>query len=413
VEHDEEIIRSADHIVDVGPHAGLHGGNIVCQGSLAKILKHKQSLTSKYLNGSLTIPSPDKRRGVSFVDAISISKAIQNNLKQVDVELPLNVLTCITGVSGSGKSSLVNQVLLKQVTRVMKGETIDSSLCASVKGIEHIDRLIEVDQSPIGRTPRSNPATYTGIFDHIRALFTQTREAKIRGYKPGRFSFNVKGGRCESCQGQGVKRIEMHFLPDTYVTCEECDGARYNSETLEVKWRGYTISDILNATIEDACEIFASHPKIARMLDCLKDVGLSYLTLGQPSTTLSGGEAQRVKLASELGVQSRKQTLYVLDEPTTGLHFADIDKLLLVLHRLVDAGNTVVIIEHNLDIIKNADWVIDLGPEGGDGGGKVVCVGTPEEVADHKSSFTGKALKGIVKAKKSTSRKRKTCSSKS
>ena len=322
-------------------------------------------------------------------------------------------MTCVTGVSGSGKSSLVNQVLLKQVSRLMKSDGIDKTLCESVKGIENIDRLIEVDQSPIGRTPRSNPATYTGIFDHIRALFTQTREAKIRGYKPGRFSFNVKGGRCESCQGQGVKRIEMHFLPDTYVTCEECDGARYNNETLEVKWRGYTISDILNSTIEDACEIFGSHPKIARMLDCLKDVGLSYLTLGQPSTTLSGGEAQRVKLASELGVQSRKQTLYVLDEPTTGLHFADIDKLLLVLHRLVDAGNTVVIIEHNLDIIKNADWLIDLGPEGGDCGGEIVCMGTPEQVASHKSSFTGKALKGIIKVKQSTSRKRKTCSSKS
>ena len=413
VEHDEEIIRSADYIVDVGPSAGLHGGKIVCQGSLNDILKHKHSLTSKYLNGSLAIPTPEKRRDVSFSESLSITRAIQNNLKEVDVELPLNVMTCITGVSGSGKSSLINQVLLKQVSRVMKGEAIDKTLCDSVDGIENIDRLIEVDQSPIGRTPRSNPATYTGIFNHIRALFTQTREAKIRGYKPGRFSFNVKGGRCESCQGQGVKRIEMHFLPDTYVTCEECDGARYNSETLEVKWRGYNISDILNATIEDACEIFVSHPKIARMLDCLKDVGLSYLTLGQTSTTLSGGEAQRVKLASELGVQSRKQTLYVLDEPTTGLHFADIDKLLLVLHRLVDAGNTVIIIEHNLDIIKNADWVIDLGPEGGDGGGEVVCLGTPEQVAGHKSSFTGKALKGIVKAKKTTSRKQKTCSLKS
>ena len=413
VEHDEEIIRSADHIVDVGPHAGLHGGQIVCQGSLDEVLKHKDSLTSKYLNGSLAIPLPSERRKVALSQALSIKTAIQNNLKEVDVDIPLNVMTCVTGVSGSGKSSLVNQVLLKQVSRLMKGDGIDKKLCESIKGIENIDRLIEVDQSPIGRTPRSNPATYTGIFDHIRALFTQTREAKIRGYKPGRFSFNVKGGRCESCQGQGVKRIEMHFLPDTYVTCEECDGARYNNETLEVKWRGYTISDILNSTIEDACEIFGSHPKIARMLDCLKDVGLSYLTLGQPSTTLSGGEAQRVKLASELGVQSRKQTLYVLDEPTTGLHFADIDKLLLVLHRLVDAGNTVVIIEHNLDIIKNADWLIDLGPEGGDCGGEIVCIGTPEQVASHKSSFTGKALKGIIKVKQSTSRKRKTCSSKS
>ncbi len=412
VEHDEEIIRSADHIVDVGPNAGLHGGKIVCQGSLDQILKHKESLTSKYLNGALAIPTPTERRQVSFNDSLSISEAIKNNLKRVDVELPLNVMTCITGVSGSGKSSLVNQVLLKQVSRVMKGESIDKSICKAVDGIENIDRLIEVDQSPIGRTPRSNPATYTGIFDHIRSLFTQTREAKIRGYKPGRFSFNVKGGRCESCQGQGVKRIEMHFLPDTYVTCEECDGARYNGETLEVKWRGYTISDILNSTIEDACKIFASHPKIVRMLDCLKDVGLSYLTLGQPSTTLSGGEAQRVKLASELGVQSRKRTLYVLDEPTTGLHFADIDKLLLVLHRLVDAGNTVIIIEHNLDIIKNADWVIDLGPEGGDGGGEIVCTGNPEEVAGHKRSFTGEALKGVLKGK-AISRKRKTCSLKS
>ncbi len=413
VEHDEEIIRSADHVVDVGPHAGLHGGKIVCQGSLEDVLGDAKSLTSQYLNGTLQIPTPAKRRSTHQENAIVIRGAVKNNLKRIDIDLPLNVMTCITGVSGSGKSSLVNQVLIKQIARGLKNESLDDTLCDTIDGIEQIDRMIEVDQSPIGRTPRSNPATYTGIFDHIRALFTQTREAKIRGYKPGRFSFNVKGGRCESCQGQGVKRIEMHFLPDTYVTCESCDGARYNSETLEVKWRGYTISDILNATIEDACEIFENHPKISRMLDCLKDVGLSYLTLGQPSTTLSGGEAQRVKLASELGVQSRRQTLYVLDEPTTGLHFADIDKLLLVLHRLVDAGNSVVVIEHNLDIIKNADWVIDLGPEGGDGGGQVVCVGTPEQVAGVKKSFTGQALKGIVKAKRVTSRKRKTCSSKS
>jgi len=396
VEHDEMVIRNADHVIDVGPAAGIHGGTIVATGTAEELEQNKKSLTGDYLSRRKTIELPQTRRKHAANQVAKVHKASHNNLQNIDALFPLHSFVCVTGVSGSGKSSLVNHALLETARSQLQGITRDEKLCQKITGLETIDRIIEVDQSPIGRTPRSNPATYTGIFDGIRSLFTQTREAKIRGYKPGRFSFNVKGGRCESCQGQGVKRIEMHFLPDTYVTCEECDGKRYNTETLQVKWRGYTISDILNTTIEDAAGIFESHGRIERMLRCLIDVGLGYLTLGQPSTTLSGGEAQRVKLASELGVRTNNHTLYVLDEPTTGLHFADIDKLLHVLQRLVNAGNSVIVIEHNLEVIKCADWVLDLGPEGGDGGGTIITEGTPEDVAKVKHSFTGMELKKIL-----------------
>ena len=400
VEHDEMIIRSADHVIDVGPSAGIHGGMIVAEGNAKHIEKCKGSVTGNFLSKKRSIVIPETRRVKDVKNVATVHSATHNNLKNIDVSFPLQSFVCVTGVSGSGKSSLVNYSLLETSKSMMKSEKKKSIYCKKLTGLHTIDRIIEVDQSPIGRTPRSNPATYTGIFDGIRSLFTQTREAKIRGYQPGRFSFNVKGGRCEACQGQGVKRIEMHFLPDTYVTCEECDGARYNAETLQVKWRGYTIADILNTTIEDALVIFESHRRIERMLRCLLDVGLGYLTLGQPSTTLSGGEAQRVKLASELGVHTNNHTLYILDEPTTGLHFEDIEKLLDVLQRLVDAGNSVVVIEHNLDVIKCADWIIDLGPEGGEGGGELIAEGTPEQVATSKISFTGKELRKIVRPQK-------------
>jgi excinuclease ABC subunit A len=413
VEHDELIIRSADFVLDVGPYAGIHGGRIVSSGTAKQIEKDKGSLTGDYLSGRKKIQLPASRRIVKKTKQVKITNASHNNLRGIDVSFPTNVMVCVTGVSGSGKSSLVNYSLLESARAVLSKKKTSKAMCKSISGLQDIDRIIEVDQSPIGRTPRSNPATYTGIFDGIRTLFTQTRESKIRGYMPGRFSFNVKGGRCEACQGQGVKKIEMHFLPDTYVTCEECNGARYNNETLQVKWRGFTISDILNTTIDKAVDIFESHGKIARMLNCLQDVGLGYLTLGQPSTTLSGGEAQRVKLASELGVRTNNHTLYILDEPTTGLHFADVEKLLHVVQRLVDAGNSAIIIEHNTDVIKSADWIIDMGPEGGDSGGTVIAEGTPEQVAKVKKSFTGQELAGILPKEKTTSRKRKTVSLKS
>ena len=393
VEHDEGIIRSADHLIDVGPRAGIHGGAIVAQGSCKDIEKTKSSLTGDYLSGRTTITMPESRRTFDKNNTIVVTGANKNNLKNIEVEIPLKSLVCFTGVSGSGKSSFVNGVLLAGMQYKLQKKTIPDVICDSIDVENVIDRIIEVNQSPIGRTPRSNPATYTGIFGVIRDLFSQTKESKIRGYKPGRFSFNVKGGRCETCQGQGLKKIEMHFLPDAFVICEECNGSRYNAETLEVKWRGYTISDILNSTIEVASNIFEAHGRIDRMLHCLIDVGLGYLTLGQPSTTLSGGEAQRVKLASELGVRTNNHTLYILDEPTTGLHFADIDKLIDVIQRLVNAGNSVVIIEHNLDVIKCSDWIVDLGPEGGSAGGSVVATGTPETVSKRKNSFTGKVLK--------------------
>lgn len=400
VEHDEGIIRNADHIIDVGVGAGKHGGSIIAQGTVKTIEHSTESLTGQFLTRKRTVVIPKVRRVIDKSNWLQIQGAKANNLRNLDVEIPLGLLVCVTGVSGSGKSSLVNSVLLDGMRSLLRKKQSRTHFCDSISNIGSIDRIIEVDQSPIGRTPRSNPATYTNIFDGIRIIFSKTRESKIRGYKPGRFSFNVKGGRCEACRGQGVKKIEMHFLPDAYVTCEECDGTRYNTETLEVLWKGYTICDILNMTIEDAVNVFENHGRIERMLQCMNEVGLNYLTLGQPSTTLSGGEAQRVKLASELGVRTNNHTLYILDEPTTGLHFADVERLLEVIQRLVETGNSVVVIEHNLDVIKSADWLIDLGPEGGDQGGTIVSAGTPEEVAACTSSYTGQELKKILSNKK-------------
>jgi excinuclease ABC subunit A len=392
VEHDTTMIRAADHLIDIGPEAGIHGGHIVAQGTL-KDIEASSSLTGRYLTGELMIETRKVPRKLDPAVAIKVEKASRNNLQDITTSIPIGGFVCVTGVSGSGKSSLVNQVLLKGVQNLLRKKPVDRTSCKKITGTELIDRVVQVDQSPIGRTPRSNPATYTGIFDTIRTLFTQTREAKIRGYKPGRFSFNVKGGRCEACQGQGVKKIEMHFLPDAFVTCEACNGARYNPETLEVTWKDRTIADVLATTIEDAAVLFKDHPRICKMATCLCDVGLGYLTLGQPSTTLSGGEAQRIKLASELGGAQRNHTLFVLDEPTTGLHFADVDKLLHVLQRLVDAGNTIVVIEHHLDVIRASDWIIDLGPEGGDAGGTIVASGTIKDIMKCKQSYTGVELR--------------------
>ncbi|MBT3279550.1 MAG: excinuclease ABC subunit UvrA [Phycisphaerales bacterium] len=393
VEHDEDTIRIADEVIDVGPGAGKHGGRIVAQGTLKQLMASKESVTGKYLSGEFEIESPEKRRKLKTRHCLQIKGCTEHNLKAVNVKIPTGGIVCVTGVSGSGKSTLINQTLIRGLRRKLHGSKLRPGKHKSLLGLSSIDKVIEIDQSPIGRTPRSNPATYTGVFDQVRTLFTQTREAKIRGYKPGRFSFNVKGGRCEACQGQGVKRIEMHFLPDVYVTCQECKGSRYNRETLEIKYKGKTIADVLAMRIEEALNFFESFPKIKQMLRALSDVGLSYVELGQSSTTLSGGEAQRVKLASELGKRSTGHTLYVLDEPTTGLHFADIHKLMDVLNRLADHGNTVLIIEHNLDVIKCADWIIDLGPEGGDGGGEIIAEGTPEEIIAHPTSHTGIYLK--------------------
>ena len=392
VEHDEETIRSADQIIDMGPGAGRHGGRIVAQGDIADICSAEESLTGKYLRGQIRIAVPTHRRPVSPSRAIEIRGCRENNLKNLSVRFPLGGLVCITGVSGSGKSTLVNLTLLRALRRRIHQTRDKPGQYDKVLGVGKIDKVIEIDQSPIGRTPRSNPATYTGVFDLIRQLFAKTREAKIRGYKPGRFSFNVKGGRCEACQGQGTKRIEMHFLPDVYVTCQECKGTRYNRETLEVRYRGKNISDVLAMRVEEAQGFFENFPKIRQLVKALHDVGLGYVELGQRSTTLSGGEAQRVKLATELGKTSTGQTLYVLDEPTTGLHFADIHNLLNVLNRLADMGNTILVIEHNLDVIKFADWIIDLGPEGGDAGGYLLAEGTPEDIAANPTSHTGKFL---------------------
>jgi excinuclease ABC subunit A len=394
VEHDEETIRAADHVVDVGPGAGVHGGEIVAQGSVADIEDEERSVTGDFLSRRRRIEPPEERREPT--GAVELLGAMEHNLKGVDVEFPLGVFTCITGVSGSGKSTLVNEVLYKALANAVNRGKHRPGRHTGLKGVEEIDKVIDIDQSPIGRTPRSNPATYTKVFDHIRQLFAATPEAKIRGYKPGRFSFNVKGGRCEACRGDGQIRIEMHFLPDVYVPCEVCKGRRYNAETLRVTYKGKSIADVLEMTVDEACEFFAPVPAISRRMETLRDVGLGYIRLGQPATTLSGGEAQRVKLASELGKRATGRTLYILDEPTTGLHFADVEKLLSILHRLVDSGNTVIVIEHNLDVIRSADHVIDLGPEGGDGGGEIVATGTPEEVARVEESYTGRFLRDLL-----------------
>jgi excinuclease ABC subunit A len=407
VEHDEDMIRSADHVLDIGPGPGVHGGRVVAQGTVAEVCAAADSLTGDYLSGRRKIETPKTRRELSEKKSIVIKGAKENNLKSVDVTIPLGGLVCVTGVSGSGKSTLVNDILLQALCRELNKAKVIPGAHARITGLKGIDRVIEVDQSPIGRTPRSNPATYTGFFDDVRKIFTRTKEAKIRGYQPGRFSFNVPaksgGGRCEACQGQGLKKIEMHFLPDVYVECEVCEGKRYNRETLEITYRGKNIADVLAMTVEQAVGFFENHPKILRFVQCLHEVGLDYITLGQPSTQLSGGEAQRIKLATELGKGVRpdgtgtgERTLYVLDEPTTGLHFEDIRKLIAVLNRLADAGNTLVVIEHNLDVIKCADWIIDLGPEGGDNGGRVIATGTPEQVAKTKGSYTGEYLKGML-----------------
>ncbi len=395
VEHDEETMAIADHIVDIGPGAGEHGGQIVHSGTYKQLLKNKKSLTGQYLSGKKSIAVPEMRRPPKG-ESIWVRGARENNLQNVDVEIPLGVFVCVTGVSGSGKSSLVNQILLPSLMQKIYGSKMPPGLHKKVEGTDHIDKVIAIDQSPIGRTPRSNPATYTGVFDHVRKLFAQTNEAKVRGYLPGRFSFNVKGGRCEACSGDGTIKIEMHFLPDVYVPCELCAGKRYNRDTLDILFKGKNIADVLAMPIEEALEFFANQPTIARHLQTLVDVGLGYVRLGQPAPTLSGGEAQRVKLASELAKRSTGHTMYILDEPTTGLHFEDIRRLLTVLSRLVDQGNSVLVIEHNLDVIKTADYLIDLGPEGGSGGGKVLAYGTPEELAAVPESHTGRFLAKLL-----------------
>ena len=398
VEHDEDTMRAADYIVDVGPGAGSHGGEIVAAGSLKDIIKCKKSLTGAYLSGKIKIPVPKERRKPSGY--ITIRGARENNLKNIDVQIPLGIMTCVTGVSGSGKSSLTNEILYKHLAKSLNRARCIAGDHDGIDGLEQLDKVIDIDQSPIGRTPRSNPATYTGVFDMIRDLFASTPDAKAKGYKKGRFSFNVKGGRCEACGGDGILKIEMHFLPDVYVPCEVCGGKRYNRETLDVKYKGKSIYDVLDMTVEEALEFFKNVPKIQNKIQSLYDVGLSYVKLGQPSTELSGGEAQRIKLATELSRKSTGKTIYILDEPTTGLHFADVHKLVEILRRLSDGGNTVVVIEHNLDVIKTADYIIDMGPEGGDGGGTVIAQGTPEEICEVKQSYTGRFLKPYLEKDK-------------
>ncbi len=393
VEHDEDTMYAADEVIDIGPGAGVHGGNVMAQGTAEEIKKVPDSITGQYLSGKLKIEVPKKRRRAKKGRFIEVIGAKENNLKNINVKFPLGLFTCVTGVSGSGKSTLVNEVLYKTIAKEINRANEKPGKCKEIKGIENIDKIINIDQSPIGRTPRSNPATYTGVFDIIRDIFAGTNEAKMRGYQKGRFSFNVPGGRCESCTGDGLLKIEMHFLPDIYVPCEVCKGKRYNHETLEVKYKGKTIADVLDMTVEEALEFFANIPKIKQKIQTLYDVGLGYIKLGQPSTTLSGGEAQRVKLATELSKRATGKTLYILDEPTTGLHIADVHKLVNILQRLVDTGNSIIVIEHNLDLIKTADHIIDLGPEGGDAGGQVIAEGTPEEVAKNDESYTGKFLK--------------------
>ena len=395
VEHDEETMLNADYIVDIGPGPGEHGGEVVFAGTPEEILKDENSITGKYLSGREYIPIPKHRRPVGE-SWLSIRGARANNLKNVNADIPIGVFTCVTGVSGSGKSSLVNEVMKKALLRDLNRARTKPGEHDAILGIEKLDKIIDIDQSPIGRTPRSNPATYTGLFDLVRDVFAQTPDAKMRGYTNGRFSFNVKGGRCEACHGDGILKIEMHFLPDIYVPCEVCGGKRYNRETLEVRYKGKTIADVLDMTVEEALHFFAPLPKLAKKLQTLYDVGLGYIRLGQPSTTLSGGEAQRVKLATELARKDTGRTIYVLDEPTTGLHTDDVKRLLSILQRLCDGGSTVVVIEHNLDVIKAADYIIDLGPEGGDMGGTIVCCGTPEQVAENRKSYTGKYLKPVL-----------------
>lgn len=395
VEHDEDTMKAADHIVDIGPGAGSHGGEVVAQGTAEEIMQVEQSVTGQYLSGRVQVPVPERRR--KAVGTLTVLKARENNLKGIDVKFPLGVMTCVTGVSGSGKSSLVNEILYKHLARDLNRARTIPGKHAGIKGIEQLDKVIDIDQSPIGRTPRSNPATYTGVFDQIRDLFASTADAKAKGYKKGRFSFNVKGGRCEACSGDGIIKIEMHFLPDVYVPCEVCGGKRYNRETLDVKYKGKNIFDVLDMTVEEAVGFFENLPSIKRKIETMNDVGLSYIKLGQPSTTLSGGEAQRIKLATELSKRSTGKTIYILDEPTTGLHFADVHKLTEILHKLTEGGNTVVVIEHNLDVIKTADYIIDIGPEGGDKGGMVIASGTPEEVAENENSYTGLYVKKMLK----------------
>ena len=397
VEHDEDTMRAADCVIDIGPGAGEHGGQLVAMGTAEDLMKNEQSVTGAYLSGRQKIPVPEVRKEPTGF--LHIKGAAENNLKHIDVDIPLGVMTCITGVSGSGKSSLINEILYKRLARDLNRARVIPGKHDDILGIDQLDKVINIDQSPIGRTPRSNPATYTGVFDQIRDLFAATADAKAKGYKKGRFSFNVKGGRCEACSGDGIIKIEMHFLPDVYVPCEVCKGKRYNRETLEVKYKGKSIYDVLNMTVEEALTFFENVPSIRRKIETLYDVGLSYIRLGQPSTTLSGGEAQRIKLATELSKRSTGKTIYILDEPTTGLHFADVHKLIEILRRLSEGGNTVVVIEHNLDVIKTADHIIDIGPEGGDRGGTVIARGTPEEVAENPVSYTGKYVKKYLEQK--------------
>ena len=394
VEHDEDTMLAADCVVDIGPGAGEHGGQVVAMGTAEEIMQNEDSITGAYLSGRMRIPVPKVRKKPK--GWLKVLGAAENNLKNIDVDIPLGVMTCVTGVSGSGKSSLVNEILYKRLARELNRARTIPGKHTKIEGVEQLDKIIDIDQSPIGRTPRSNPATYTGVFDMIRDLFAATPDAKARGYKKGRFSFNVKGGRCEACSGDGILKIEMHFLPDVYVPCEVCGGKRYNRETLEVKYKGKNIFDVLDMTVEEALAFFENVPSIHRKLETLYDVGLSYIRLGQPSTTLSGGEAQRIKLATELSKRSTGKTIYILDEPTTGLHFADVHKLTEILQRLADDGNTVIVIEHNLDVIKTADYIIDIGPEGGDGGGTIIATGTPEEVAKHKKSYTGQYIRKML-----------------
>ena len=397
VEHDEDAIRAADHIIDIGPGAGVHGGQVIAQGNADEIMLNPNSITGKFLSGEDKIEIPKKRTALDKKKWLKLKGASGNNLKNVNLDIPVGLFTCVTGVSGSGKSTLINDTLFPLAQNALnRAEKTDYAPYQSIEGLEYFDKVIDINQSPIGRTPRSNPATYTGLFTPIRELFAGVPEARARGYNPGRFSFNVRGGRCEACQGDGVLKVEMHFLPDVYVPCDQCKGKRYNRETLEIRYKGKTIHQVLDMTVEEAREFFDAIPMIARKLQTLMDVGLSYIRLGQSSTTLSGGEAQRVKLATELSKRDTGKTLYILDEPTTGLHFADIKQLLEVLHRLRDQGNTIVVIEHNLDVIKTADWIVDLGPEGGSGGGQIIATGTPEEVANVEGSHTARFLKPIL-----------------